>query len=359
MQIFIRTDASIQIGSGHVMRCLTLAKQLKKNNVIVKFVCRNIEGNMIDYIAQQGFGVFTLTEVNTNSHWDWTREHWLEDAKETISVIQFEQNNVDMLIVDHYSMDLQWEQQLRPFVKNIMVIDDLADRKHDCDLLLDQNYYLNMEHRYKNLVPKDCIQFLGPNNALLRVEFLDINPAEISKDGSIKNILIFFGGSDSTGETLKALYALEKFMKKNITFNVVIGSANPFKEQIKFYCDQYDNINLHCNIDYMARLMTYADLAIGAGGTASWERIYLRLPAIVVILAKNQLELTAALAYTGAIQSIGETQNVSQLDIQEHVQLLINNPRIIRKMIGRCSSIINSSIMRENKLITQIMEFMK
>ncbi|MFJ7970431.1 UDP-2,4-diacetamido-2,4,6-trideoxy-beta-L-altropyranose hydrolase [Psychrobacillus sp. NPDC096389] len=360
MNVFIRTDASIQIGSGHVMRCLTLAKQLEKYNVNVKFVCRNIDGNMINYIAQQGFDVFTLfTEIDTISHWDWTREQWHDDAKETISIIQLEQKTVDMLIVDHYSIDIKWERQLRPFVNNIMVIDDVADRNHDCDLLLDQNYYSDMENRYKNLVPKDCIQLLGPNNALLREEFLEINPAKYKRDGTIKNIFIFFGGSDITGETLKTLYAIEKYMEKNITFNIVIGTANPFKNQIKLFCDQYDNINLHCNIDYMARLMAHADLAIGAGGTASWERIYLRLPAIVVILANNQIELTKTLASTGAIQSIGETNMVRQLDIQQYVELLINNPQIVRKMAEKCLSIIDSSIIREKKIATQIMEFLK
>lgn len=359
MQIFIRTDASISIGSGHVMRCLTLAKQLQKNNVIVKFICRNLEGNMNDYIAQQGFEVLILREITTVEHWDWTEKHWLEDAQETISVIQLEMNNVDMLIVDHYSIDIQWEQQFRPLVKKIMVIDDLADRKHDCDMLLDQNYYLDMEHRYNDLVPNKCIQFLGPNNALLREEFLDMNPVEFDRDGSIKSILIFFGGSDSTGETLKTLYAIEKLMEKQIIFNVVIGTANPYKAQIKLFCDQYDNINLHCNIDYMAKLMASADLAIGAGGTASWERIYLRLPAIVVIVANNQLELTEALAYSGVIQSIGETQNVRQFDIQQHVQSLISNPKMVQKMIEKCSALIDTSIIREKKLVSQIMEFVK
>lgn len=359
MNIFIRTDASIQIGSGHVMRCLTLAKQLQKKNVVVSFICRRMEGNMIDYIVDQGFEVFTLKEVNAISHWDWTKEHWLMDAKETISSIQLEQGNIDMMIVDHYSIDIEWEQQLRPFIKKIMVIDDVADRKHDCDLLLDQNYYFNMGHRYKNLVSKDCIQFLGPNYALLREEFLNVNPAELTRDGSIKNIIIFFGSSDSTGETLKTLNAIEKIMDNHIILNVVIGSVNPFKEQIQYLCDRYDNVNLHCNIDYMAKLMAEADLAIGAGGTASWERIYLKLPAIVTVLANNQLELTEALAYTGVIQSLGEKQNVNHADIQNKLQSLITNPQDVKIMIEKCSSIIDSSVVRGNKLVLQILELIK
>lgn len=356
MNIFIRTDASIQIGSGHVMRCLTLAKQLQKNNVVVKFVCRRIEGNMIDYIINQGFDVFTLKEVNAISHWDWTKEHWLEDAKETISAIQLEQGIVDMLIVDHYSIDIEWEQKLRPFIKKVMVIDDVADRKHDCDLLLDQNYYLNMEHRYKNLVSKDCIQLLGPNNVLLREEFLEIDPSNIKKSVGIKNILVFFGSVDATGETLKTLYALENLEIKSIVINVVIGHKNPFKSQIKDFCERYDNFFLHCQISYMAELMSDADLAIGAGGAASWERMYLKLPAIVIIVANNQKELTDLLAERKMIFLLGIHTEVNDLQIKFKLLELFNELEMIQATVNKFTEIIDYQKIRELPVLNKVLE---
>ena len=365
MQVFIRVDASIQIGTGHVMRCLTLAKQLQCNNVNVKFICRILEGNLIEFITEQGFEVLCLSEIsklpkiNEISHWEWTRDNWLEDAEETSIVLRNVNMPVDLLIVDHYSIDINWEEKLRPIVMNIMVIDDLADRKHDCDLLLDQNFYSDMKNRYNNLVPEKCLKFIGPSFTLLRDEFLMINPSDIIRKGTITNILIFFGGSDSAGATLKTLHALERLTKGNITFNVVIGHLNPFKEQIELFCIQYENVFLHCNIDYMANLMSQADLAIGAGGTASWERIYLRLPSVVITTANKQIELTRDLARTGAIKSLGAVQSVLISDIQSQLEVLIHNPRTVLEMGESCHYIINSSIVRKNKVSSQILEIIK
>ncbi|MBD7943034.1 UDP-2,4-diacetamido-2,4,6-trideoxy-beta-L-altropyranose hydrolase [Psychrobacillus sp. Sa2BUA9] len=362
MQVFIRTDASIQIGTGHVMRCLTLAKQLKSRNVVVTFICRNLEGNLINFITEQGFDVLCLSEIPKTkespeiSHWDWTRDNWFDDAEETILLLKKVNLPIELLVVDHYSIDINWEQKLQSIVKKIMVIDDIADRKHDCDLLLDQNFYCSMENRYSNLVPEKCYQFLGPSYALLREEFLNINPSKIIRDGTINNILIFFGGTDSAGATLKILYAIKELIKVNIIINVVIGFENPFKEQIESFCNKYENVILHCNIDYMANLMSQADLAIGAGGTASWERIYLRLPSVVVTTASNQLELTRDLAHTGAIKSLGVIQSILKSDIQSQLKLLIDNPQAILKMVESCNYIINYSTVKKNRVSSRILE---
>lgn len=354
MQVYIRTDASNQIGSGHVMRCLTLANQLKQKGVLIKFICRELEGNMIEYIRKQNFEVFTLAKITAASHWDWTTEHWLDDSQETIDVLKNENKSINMLIVDHYSFDIKWEKKIRPLVEKIMVIDDLADRKHDCDLLLDQNYYVNMENRYNGLVSVNCLKFLGPNYALLRDEFLSIDPSTIERNGEIRNILIFFGGSDFTGETLKSLYAIEKLIHSGLKINVVIGASNPHKSKIKRFCDSHTSIQLHCQIDYMAKLMLEADIAIGAGGSASWERIYVKLPAVVEIVADNQRELTEALVTTCAVYSLGKYTDVKQSDIYQQLRLLIGNPSELKKMSDQCNYVMDSKAVCEKTLVTQI-----
>ena len=357
MQVFIRTDASIQIGSGHVMRCLTLAKQLQKKNVHVKFICRNFEGNLIKYITQQGFKVYKLSEINTTSHLNWTREHYLEDANETISIIKNEV--VSMLIVDHYSINIQWEMNLRPYVQYMMVIDDIADRTHDCDLLLDQNYYLNMYNRYKNLVPNNCIQLLGPDYTLLREEFLDINTQNLIRNTEIRNILIFFGAVDSTGETLKTLNAFEKLQFTNIEINVVIGEQNPLKKEIEEICNRNDNYNLYCQINYIAKLMAAADLAFGAGGSASWERMYLRLPSVVTIIAENQKELTELLAKKNMIFLLGSHEEVNESLIICKVEELFNNIEVVQTTISRFTKIINYQMIRKYLVLNKIIELIQ
>lgn len=357
MQVVIRTDASTQIGSGHVMRCLTLAKQLKKNDIKVTFITRDLYGNMNEFIRSEGFEVFELSSSESITHWEWSTDHWLEDVNETISVIKVMKQSVDMIIVDHYSIDIKWEQQIRSFTKKIMVIDDLANRKHDCDFLLDQNYHLDIDNRYDLLVPNDCLKFLGPNYVLLRDEFLSIDPMKNDKDGTIKNIIIFFGGADMTGETVKTINAIEKIIAPDIVVNVVVGNANPFKQKIKYFCEDKSNFNYYCQIDFMSKLLLTADLAIGAAGTASWERIYLQVPAIVTIIAENQREITNALATRGAIVSLGSYSDVSQDTIQKNLIKILSCSKMVRVMVENCKTIINPSIVRENRVLNKILEY--
>ena len=191
MKVVIRTDASIEIGTGHVMRCITLAKQLRGKGATVTFLCREFPGNSMAFIAQEGFKVVSLPFVGEINNIDWIRKNWQQDADDTKSVLEDLHHVVDVLIVDHYGLDARWEKKLKSYVNKMMVIDDLADRPHDCDLLLDQNYYLNIDDRYKGLVPDDCVQLLGPDYVLLRDEFLTIDTTPIKRTGEINNILSF------------------------------------------------------------------------------------------------------------------------------------------------------------------------
>ena len=179
MQVVIRTDASLQIGTGHVMRCLTLANALNEKGVTVEFICRDLPGNLIVYIESKGFSVHSLHGLTTSkpgvsrSHNNLSHSHWLgvsqeQDVKECESVLNI--INPDWLIVDHYAIDCWWQNELKGHYKKLMVIDDLADRRHECDLLLDQTFG-RKEEDYKSLVNKDCHLLLGSKYALLRPEF--------------------------------------------------------------------------------------------------------------------------------------------------------------------------------------------
>lgn len=305
-----RVDASTQIGSGHVMRCLTLAQKLKKEKQAkVYFVMRLLEGNLIKLVMDNGFIVLSLPEASVNNdlqgYAKWLTVTQKQDAKDTIDVIK-ELQNIDLLVVDSYAIDYIWENELRPYVKQIMVIDDLANRKHNCDILLDQNFYLNKEERYKGLVPENCKLYLGPKFALLREEFYKVKENLRERDGNIKNILVFFGGSDLTNETEKAIKAIKLLNKPDITVNVVVGKGNKNKEKIKKLCEQNPQFKFYCQVDNMAELMNKADLAIGAGGTAIWELLYLEVPNIVIATAENQIEVCENLRTIGRITYIGK-----------------------------------------------------
>lgn len=300
---------------GHIMRCLTLAEALRDSGKTVEFICRDHVGNMIDHIKNHGFKVHSLpvpTEFDSKSNLD-EYEKWLgvrqeTDAAETIQVLA--DAPADLLIIDHYALDQVWEKKLRPFSKKIMVIDDLANRAHDCDILLDQNY-INEQKRYDHLVSPDTIKLFGPKYALLRKDFIGNHQRTELKDKKLKSIFVFFGGSDSDNLTTTSLKALLQPDLEHLSVDVVIGSTNPHQEELKAIVRNKPNVQLHIQVENIAELMAKADIALGAGGSTSWERMAIGLPSIVVTISENQIPLTRDLEKDGYLKWLG---NVDQVD---------------------------------------------
>ncbi|WP_107840309.1 UDP-2,4-diacetamido-2,4,6-trideoxy-beta-L-altropyranose hydrolase [Metasolibacillus meyeri] len=285
MNVIIRADASVAIGSGHVMRCLTIAKNLRKQGCQVSFWMEPLKGNLIDFVANEGFNNITSAQ------------------------------QANLYIIDHYQLSKEWEQAIRPYTKEIVVIDDLA-REHDCDLLLDQNVIPQFATRYEGKVPAHCITLLGPKYLIMREEFLQQRQQLRQRDTNIHRLLVFMGGSDPTNETMKILQALESF--SFVRIDIVVGNSNPMKEQIEQICRER-NYYFHCQIDYMAQLMQLADFAIGAGGGTLWERCYVGLPSSSTIIADNQRETTTYADSLGVTINLGWHEQVT---IETYWQLL-------------------------------------
>jgi UDP-2,4-diacetamido-2,4,6-trideoxy-beta-L-altropyranose hydrolase len=301
--IAFRTDATLQIGTGHFMRCLTLAESLKKRGAQIRFTSRNLPAHLQTMLQTKGIEFIAL-DKNTN---DFTTDelahsHWLgcsqtKDAQATLQALA--DKNWDWLVVDHYALDARWERKLRENVKKVLVIDDLADREHECDVLLDQNYYTDMETRYLGKVPTQCQLLLGAGYALLRDEFQQKREQIKPRSGAVKRILVFFGGVDTDNYTGLAIEVLAAVAFSEIQIDVVIGAGHPYREKIKISCADR-NFNCHIQTDKMAQLMAEADLAIGAGGSATWERCCLGLPALLIAFADNQIKIVKDLAVLGA-----------------------------------------------------------
>ena len=331
MLAIIRADASTSIGSGHVMRCLTLAHRLKKEkNAKVVFVMRDLTGNLIDVVKKQGFDILKLSSANQkytlNGYGLWLTVPMEVDAQQTIEVLQhYLQEHgcdvVDRLIVDSYALDEQWELMLHPYCREIMVIDDLANRRHDCDILLDQNFYLNKDVRYVGLVPEHCKMLLGPEHALLRDEFYESKKHLRKRGGSIKNILVFYGGSDLTNETEKAIEALVQLNDEgyNFTADIITGVSNSRREKIEKICSKYHFLHYYCQVSNMAEFMNKADLMLGAGGSTTWERLYMELPALVTAVAENQIQGCEDCSKAGMINYLGKAENVTVDIIREAI----------------------------------------
>lgn len=323
MDIVFRTDSSEEMGSGHVMRCLTLANAFKEKGWRTLFICRDFAGNIGGLVREKGHEVVYLPQSPDGPvgddrvpHAAWLGTNWQRDASDTVAILQKQFGQpVDWLVVDHYALDVRWEEELRPYTKKIMIIDDLADRHHACDVLLDQNLYDDMERRYDGLVAPETIKFLGPRYALLRPEFYSERQNLRHRDGTVRWILVFFGGSDVTNETLKALKAIKMLDRPDIAVDVVVGSANPHKEEIDAFCRDMPQVTLHCQANHMAKLMARADLAVGAGGTATWERCCVGLPALIIAIANNQVEISRAVHNKGAALYLGRENDVIPEDI--------------------------------------------
>lgn len=294
MRVIFRVDASLNLGSGHLMRCLTLAETLREHGVSTGFICRELVGNLIVLLKQKAMPVSVLPAASESGD-------TAMDAEQ--SIVALGGDKPDWLVVDHYGLGKDWETRLRPHVGKLMVIDDLACRHHDCDVLLDQNYSIEGDRRYDGLVAPACNVLLGPEYALLRKEFKQIRAHLEPRLHQLKKILLFFTSGDDQGETLKAMQGIELFGKA-VSVDVVTGSTNPDNSEIRKKCAELD-WDYHCQIDYMPRLIAQADLVIGAGGSSNWERCGLGVPALVTILADNQAPIAQALDGAGVIRNLG------------------------------------------------------
>lgn len=317
MLIAIRTDATIEIGSGHVMRCLALADRLRKDGAEIRFICREAPGHMAEPIAAQGHGVFLLPAAERRNPADggaregahpyaWAGSAWQRDAEASVEALRG--IRPDWLIVDHYAIDGRWHGAVRPSVERIMVIDDLADRPHDCDLLLDQSFG-RTERDYQALVPRECRFLVGSRYALLRPEFEEARDLALGKRKSyagIRRILVSMGSVDAGGFTGRILTMLGRRAWKDgaPAVDVVLGPQAPHLMEVRAQIEVHPlRTELHVGAGNMAELMTAADVSIGAGGTTSWERCALALPSLIAIVAENQRLVTVKLEEAGAVRA--------------------------------------------------------
>lgn len=344
MKVLIRTDASIQIGSGHVMRCLTLAEAIKKSGGQVCFLSKDLEGNLVQKITSSGFSSIVLPNTRLpDIDSDLDHSFWLNGSQKIDAELSMKLTDgqyYDWIVVDHYALDYRWQSIMKSKSKKIMVIDDIADRKHIADLLLDQNLYSN-QSRYKSLIPENTETLLGPKYALLRDEFLSAHQnARVRKNG-IKRIFVFYGGADPTGETLVALDALERIDTQNMQIDVVAGSNNPSRQAIEKKCRSL-GFHFHFNTLNMSGLMEKADLALGAGGTTTWERCAMGLPAFVTVIAKNQEEMSLEGHKVGFQFVLGKAGQVDSILIAEKIMEYSQSPTILNAMSEKALATVDA-----------------
>ena len=331
LRIVFRTDANLVIGTGHFVRCLTLADELRRTGAHIFFVARDLPLHLQQMLSERNISYRALPKIEAAHNMDelphatWLQTSQTHDAEQTLAALGA--GSWDWLVVDHYALDHRFETPLRAIARRVLVIDDLADREHDCDVLLDQNFYHNQQQRYLGKVPTHCSLLLGPSFALLRPEFKAMRQQLRARTGGAHNILVFFGGVDIdnlTGQVLDILISLNL----DIQVNVVIGQQHPQKRKIKKQCDEH-GYACHVQTEQMADLMAQADLAIGAGGASNWERCCLGLPSIVVATAINQISITNELSRLGGCHYVGGIEKNTLVKIQESLQFLLRSPKVL------------------------------
>ncbi len=339
-RILIRCDASLQIGSGHVIRCRTLARELKQRGAEVLFICRRQPGDLVALLEQE-FCVLSLHNQPLASSKGLEGrelyEAWLgcsqsQDADDCIKAIASERlQNVDWLVVDHYGIDITWQSQILIGLcgdtpTRLLIIDDLANRPHKADLLLDQNFLgMATDLRYQALVPSHCRQLLGPAYALLGPEYSQLHSL-VPERTKVQRILVFFGGVDQDNLTGRTLEALTDPRMAHLSVDVVLGRLSPHRQVVLDLVAQRAFTTLHDPLPSLAGLIARADLAIGAGGSTTWERACLKLPSLVVTIAANQMPFAQALNHAGHLELLGDSVTVTAEQIRSAILAQITGP---------------------------------
>ncbi len=350
--IVFRCDASLQIGSGHVMRCRTLARELQSRGAVISFLCRRQNGDLIGLLEQE-FEVLPLPELSLASaqmaegqalegralYGSWLGCSQDQDSADCLEALHaLGRTEVQWLVVDHYGLDATWHCQLLEGLgrnpeagagtkaPRLLVIDDLADRPHQADLLLDQNFFGEATpQRYQELMPPKCTQLLGPHYALLGPEYAQLHPLVPTRT-ELKRVLVFFGGVDAANLTGKALEALMDPELAHLAVDVVMGLQSPHRQTVAELVARRPQTTLHNPLPSLAGLIARADLAIGAGGATTWERVCLGLPSLVVAIAANQWPFTEALDQAGHLQLLGSSATVNAGAIRQALLAALQHP---------------------------------
>ncbi|WP_165725363.1 UDP-2,4-diacetamido-2,4,6-trideoxy-beta-L-altropyranose hydrolase [Pseudoalteromonas sp. SA25] len=342
LNLFIRADASSIIGLGHLYRTLVFAKYALQYGTKVHYFCRDHDGYDYSWLLKHGVAltvrqsrkelVFDSVENSTDDK-DWLGVSSIDDSDEFNMLLSQSVKDKTIVLVDHYGVDICWENSVREYCDQLITISDKASRKYGADIVVDPTFN-RVPEEYLNYVNGNTQVLTGGNMCFIDNRFLELKSGALSRrkrKAKVSNILIMFGGADPLNLTDKLLEQLiSSGMRHNL--NIVIGSANKHKAQIKKKYSYLSFIKIHYNTTEMPKLTAEADLAIGAAGSACWERAVLGLPSIIVPFESNQLDIAHSLNKVHAAEIV-TLEHFSSLS--ERVALL-------------CKSYKNRKILTEN-----------
>ena len=304
---------------GHVMRCFALGRELSDRGAKVHLISRSLPPELAQTAQTLGFGVLLLANA-----------HDAEASSETLRHL----SPVDLLIVDHYELDAEWERAVRPLVSRLMVLDDAPSRPHNCDLLLDQNYSVARADRYEALVPHSATVLLGPTYALIRREVQQARALRKTHKSGVRTILVSFGGYHAP-HLIELV--IEACMAPPLASLMAGGELHIFGAQRRAgTAGEYPfHVQGHHFSSDIAAFMGISDVAIGGGGGTLWERLCVGVPSLVTILAENQRISVEALAADGYVESLGQAERLNAAHLRSALCELWSDDRRMQDMSAR------------------------
>lgn len=341
-RVFVfRVDSSIDIGFGHLERCLVLANRLKSHGASSIFVCRNFSGLQDRKIINNGHNLYLMKQKkiepfkNILSSESEDYQSWLggsieDDVEQTNAIIK--KIKPLWLIVDHYAIDIKWELNIKKENDlKILVIDGLGNRSHNVDMLLDPTNCIDLKKKWGSLINNECRLYSGAKFSLLRDEFYRASTRNQQSINLIK-VFISFGGVDRDNHCLKAIDFIVGRFSEKVHYDIVVGKSSPNLDKLISRCKELKNINLHIDPQNIAEIMSKASFAITSGGSTLLELSWLGIPALVIIVAKNQENLVENLDKAGLLIYVGnftKQGDAVYTKVSESVNNILDRPNIL------------------------------
>ncbi len=340
--ILIRTDADTDIGSGHCMRCLALAQTLDRHGVDISFVMSFPSDAVIRRLTSERMNVIPTTFQRGSK----------ADAEAVIKL--FRTIGAAGIILDGYTFNTPYQKYLRDAGVSFLFIDDMGYGNHYyADFIVNQNLHAHQD-MYRNREP-ETVLLLGTRYTLLRNEFLRLNNKNGKTPAAVTNVLVTLGGSDPNNVTLKVIRALKTIRHLSLSVKIIAGMSNPHIESLKIAIDSIGStaeesyptenhvMEILKNADNMPLMMTGADIAVSAGGSTCWELAYMGLPALLIVVADNQIPIADSLQKKGIARNLGWHGNLTDNDVARGLCHMIDSQSERQRMGLRGKQLIDGN----------------
>jgi UDP-2,4-diacetamido-2,4,6-trideoxy-beta-L-altropyranose hydrolase len=349
--LLVRTDASTQIGTGHVMRCLALAQAWLDEGGRVVFLSSNFPAGLLPHLQEDGIRLCDLSAVPGSP----------QDAVECAKFAQ--EIGASWIIVDGYHFNADYQKVIKDQNLRLLFLDDYGHADHyHADMVLNQNccaseeFYPHKESHTQLL--------LGPKYVLLRREFLRWREWRRTISEKAARILVTFGGSDTQNVTMKVIQVLERVKHSDLQVEIVVGAGNRCRDSIQEYVvNAKQNYELLCSIDTMAEVMAWADMAISAAGGTCWELAFLGVPSLLLLTAENQNGNAQYMEESHAAKIIGRAADLELHDLAQAIESFVQNEEVRKIMSekgrqlvdGFGASRVSAALMKEGLFLRPAM----